>query len=227
MGAALVSGCSPNTGRRVCGVVLSEVGESTLKCPNVDTRELQTGADLPPHAVIETAVGARVFAALLPNALVAIGGSTKVEIIDLALLKDGDDTGAALRTRMARLRLHQGTLTGSHSRRDVAADPEFTIETGRGSVISHYDCVFRLSSESGCVRLTCEAGYVFFRASGSEEAVRIEPGYVGEWNAAATSFSPAEAIGPAQQTFAEILLEAQHLDLLLRERQRAQLLSLR
>jgi ferric-dicitrate binding protein FerR (iron transport regulator) len=126
-----------------------------------------------------------------------------MEILRLALMKDGNETGGDMRGRFAEIRLSQGRIIVSHSWGEAFA--QFTLATGEGEVTTPSNALFVIQSEQQKTRVTCVSGWVEFRPSGAAEATRIPPGSVGQWPGTASSLSKAEADPVAQEDLQEAI----------------------
>lgn len=109
-----------------------------------------------------------------------------------------------MRRRVAHVKLGHGTLTVSHERRDVGAEPRLTIDTPHGTITSAFDCLFRVETNGTGTRLICETGYVYFQPNNATESTQIEPGFVGESTTAGFHIIAATDDAAAQRALVEI-----------------------
>lgn len=216
----LLYGCSEGS-REVSATVLELTPGCTLQRPGGETIKLDVNADPRSGDTIITGADGRASLALLPSSRVELGPSSTLKILALALAKDGNETADAMRKRITSLQLLVGSLTLTHRRRDVAAEPRLSIATRHGVVVSTLDCLFRVESSAGRTRIVCESGYVYFRPNESNNAARIEPGFVAEYSQNGDrSFAAADEMA-AQNTMVEIATVETKLAALLRAEQQA------
>ena len=120
-----------------------------------------------------------------------------MEIIRLALAKDGNETGSAMRGRFAEIKLSAGRIFVSHSWGEALA--RFSLATSEGEVSTPANALFIVQSDQQKTRVTCVSGWVEFKPPGAVTATRIPPGSVGEWPSQAANLSKAEADPVAQE----------------------------
>jgi ferric-dicitrate binding protein FerR (iron transport regulator) len=120
-----------------------------------------------------------------------------MQIIRLALTKDGNETGLDMRGRLAEIKLSQGRIFVSHSWGEARA--RFSLATSEGEATTPSNALFVVESDQQKTRVTCASGWVEFRPAGAANATRIPPGSVGQWPGTASSLSKAEADPVAQE----------------------------
>lgn len=147
--------------------------------------------------VLETPEASRAGLCLLPNLLVLLDRGARMEIIRLALTKDGNETGGDMEGRFAETKLSNGRMIVSHSWGEARA--RFSLATSEGEVTTPSNALFVVQSEQRQTRVTCASGWVEFRPSSAANATRIPPGSVGQWSGTAPSLSKAEADPVAQE----------------------------
>ncbi|HEY8835109.1 MAG TPA: hypothetical protein VIM09_05950 [Chthoniobacterales bacterium] len=147
--------------------------------------------------VLETPGASRVGLSLLPNLLVLLDRGARMEIIRLALTKDGNETGLDMRGRSAEIKLSQGRILVSHAWGEAQA--RFSLATSGGEVTTPSNALVVVQSEQQKTRVTCASGWVEFRPSGAANAIRVPPGSVGEWPSAGANITAAEADPVAQE----------------------------
>jgi hypothetical protein len=202
--AAAVCGCWDNTTREVSSTVLLVHGQ-----PFVDRgsgkKRIPLTADFQPGRgdTVETPGSSRTGLSLLPNLLVLLDREARMEIIRLALTKDGNETALDMRGRFAEIKLSQGRIFVSHSWGEARA--RFSLTTPEGEVTTPSDALFIVQSEQQKTRVTCAAGWVEFQPSGAATATRIPPGSVGQWPASASNLSEAESDPSAQENLQQAI----------------------
>lgn len=170
------SGCSDGIRRDVAGKFLA--AENCTVQVGATSRSAKAGDTVAAAGNVVTAETGRASIALLPNVLVGLGPATELQIRALALQKDGNETANAMRRRIAHVKLMRGELYASQDRRDIAAEPEFQIETAQGMAQSTFDCLFALKVNNERTEVTCASGWAYFKVRGAREATRVEPGQV-------------------------------------------------
>src|SRR5437870_2580945 len=109
LGSFVLDSCRPLFQRQVAGTILSLEGETrgTLGGRSV---ALTKGSWVYPGEKITTSADARLELLLLPGVLVALARDTEIEIQELRLARDGDETIRPMTSREAKLRLLRGAL---------------------------------------------------------------------------------------------------------------------
>ena len=126
-----------------------------------------------------------------------------MEIIRLALTKDGNETGLDMRGRFADIKLSRGRIFVSHSWGEALA--RFSLATPEGEVTTPSNALFIVESGEQKTRVTCASGWVEFRPSSAATATRIPPGSVGEWPSGTSNITNAEADPRAQEDLQQAL----------------------
>jgi len=102
----LLTGCWEGISRQVLATVLSLHGEVVyLSKGSSNFRPANSQAKLSAGAVLKTSSGARANLVLIPGALAQVSGDSELKINELKLRKDGNETGDAMRERIARITL--------------------------------------------------------------------------------------------------------------------------
>ena len=127
---------------------------------------------------------------MLPNALIELEEETKLEILSLTLIKNGNETEDPMQDRFGSVKLWRGAVFLSHERKDTAR-AVFKITTSQGEAMTATNCLFKLDAGNHHARLTSISGDIQFRMLDSIKAPRIPPGNVAEWNSGVASLVPA------------------------------------
>ena len=126
----LLTGCWEGISRQVLATVLSLHGEVVyLSKGSTNFRPANSQAKLSAGAVLKTSSGARANLVLIPGALAQVSGDSELKINELKLRKDGNETGDAMRERIARVELRRGGMVVLFE--GVA---RFTIETREATI---------------------------------------------------------------------------------------------
>ena len=134
---------------------------------------------------------------LLPNLLVLLDRGARMEIVRLALTKDGNETGNDMRARFAEIKMTSGRIFVSHSWGEALA--RFGLTTAEGEVTTPSNALFVVQADNQKTRVTCASGWVEFRPLAAANATRILPGSVGEWSSGKSSMTNADTDPVAQE----------------------------
>lgn len=147
--------------------------------------------------IVETTGPSRAAVALLPNLLIQLDRDARLEIIRLAITKDGNETGAAMQGRYANVRLLNGRMFASQVWGEAMA--KFNVITSQGQLLTTSNSLFCIETDEHKTRVTCVSGSVGFRPRESEADTQIPPGFVGEWSGSRTSLATAETDARGQE----------------------------
>ncbi|MEY2518655.1 MAG: hypothetical protein QOF24_414 [Verrucomicrobiota bacterium] len=196
--------------RETLATVLSVEGAATVSLDGGQIfSPLLAGAHPGKRNLIQTSASSRASIALLPNILLQLEPDTRLEIMRIAMTKDGNETGDSIRGRYAGVKLLSGRLVASHVWGEANAD--FTIETPNGGLVAKSNCLFSLQVDEHATRLTCASGTVGFAPRKGGAVVAIAPGFIGEWSANSTSLIPGESEARGQKDLEEALAIEQKL----------------
>ncbi|HEY2139967.1 MAG TPA: hypothetical protein VGH00_07800 [Chthoniobacterales bacterium] len=123
-----------------------------------------------------------------------------MEIIRLALTKDGNETGNDLRGRFGDIKLTSGRILVSHEWGEALA--RCRVFTPHGEAATPSNALFIVESEPEKIRVTCVTGWLEFRPEGAPAGIRIPPGSVGRWPSPPPNVDKAEADPIAQEDLA-------------------------
>lgn len=213
LSAALIQcGCWEGTSRETLATVLSAEGSAEISADGGRTfsplRSLQSAGR---NAVLRTGPTGRVTLTLLPNCLVHLESDTALEIARIALVKDGNETGADVRGRFAEVKLIRGRIFVSHEWGEAPARLSVSLAGGELSTPSNATFWAELVEEK--IRITCVSGWIEFGPSTSAVPARIRPGWIGQWPSAGENPRPADTDPRGQ----EDLQRAVELEPLMRE----------
>lgn len=151
--------------------------------------------------ILEMTGGSRAAISLLPNLLVQLDRSARLEIVRLAITKDGNETGAAMRGRYAEVKLLAGRMFVSQVWGEAIA--KSTVVTAQGEVVTTSNALFCIECDEHKTRVTCVSGFVEFQGRDAGTSTRIPPGFVGEWSASGASLVAAESEARGQEDLQE------------------------
>jgi len=177
---ALASGCSEGVTRRTAATVFFVNGTvvfGTAKQNNFQpvTRESR----IHDGDIVRTSDGALLDLGLIPPALAQMSSNSEIELEELRISKDGNQTDGGMRSRTARVRLNRGKITVLFSRRDKIGSL-FAISAPLVTITADSDCLFCVESDGKTTRLTCVGGKVYASRS-AQPPVAIGAGYFQQW----------------------------------------------
>jgi hypothetical protein len=205
--AAAQASCWEDTTRQVEATVLFVDGPAKLQSGR-HTIPLRPESHPGGGDILETEDASRAALSLLPNLLVQLDRGARMEIIRLALTKDGNETGNDMRGRFGDINLLNGRILVSHEWGEALA--RCRVFTPHGEAATPSNALFIIESEAEKTRVTCVSGWLEFRPSGAADVTRIPPGSVGQWPRAAPSVVKAEA-DPVAQEDLQYAIEAEQI----------------
>ncbi len=113
--------------------------------------------------------------ALLPGALLQLSSNSEIKIEELKISKDGNETGEAMRSRTARIRLNRGKITILFSGGKNAS--RFAVNAGETTITADSDSLFCVQSDQATTRL-------IYASHNAQLAVAIGAGYFQKWPSA-------------------------------------------
>jgi hypothetical protein len=206
--AAAQASCWEDTTRQVEATVLFVDGPAKLQSGRHIIIPLRPESHPGRGDVLETEDASRVALSLLPNLLVQLDRGARMEIIRLALTKDGNETGNDMRGRFGDINLISGRILVSHEWGEALA--RCRVFTPHGEAATPSNALFIVESQPEKTRVTCVSGWLDFRPSGSAAVTRIPPGSVGQWPLAGPNLAKAEA-DPVAQEDLQYAIEAEQI----------------
>jgi FecR-like protein len=200
--AATLSSCWEGTTRGVLATVLFVEGPAVISLHlRTQLIPLTPGAHAGKGGIIETPNSSRAALALLPNLLVQLDRNARLEIMRLAITKDGNETGSSMQGRYADVKLMNGRMFASHDWGEAIA--KFRVITPQGELFTTSSALFCVESDEKKTRVTCVSGSVEMRPRGGQAVTRIPPGFVGEWSASGSNLIAAESDTRGQEDLQE------------------------
>lgn len=198
------SGCEHSPQRTVRAIVLAVEGRVSVQS-DATSQEVPVAANasLGVGAILRTETASHASIALLPNALVELLEASKLEILSLTIMKDGNETAEAMLDRFGHIKLWRGNIFLSHERRGTAR-AEFIITTSQGAAMTGSRSLCKLEAGNHHARLTSVSGQILFRGRESR-AEQIPPGNVAEWNSGVATLVPAATDRRGQEDLQEAL----------------------
>jgi hypothetical protein len=145
---------------------------------------------------VRTSNGASINLALIPGAFVQVPENSEIEIEDLRVTKDGNETAGGMLDRRARIRLKHGKIVSLFSRSDTSGS-HFDVTTSQVTLTPESDCLFSVWTDGTTSRAACGRGEVSASAD-AQPPVRIAAGYFSQWPTASKEPNAATADAGAQ-----------------------------
>ena len=178
----LASGCWEGITSPVAAMVLSMHGPVVVGTEEHDDfQPVRPVSRLPAGSAVRTLDSAWLNLALLPGALLQLSSNSEIKIEELKISKDGNETGEAMRSRTARIRLNRGKITILFSGGKNAS--RFAVNAGETTITADSDSLFCVQSDQATTRLTCVRGKVY-ASHNAQLAVAIGAGYFQKWPSA-------------------------------------------
>jgi hypothetical protein len=195
--SVLTSGCSKDISRATTATVLSVKGRVVFGRADRNVFEPVTlKSRIHDGDTVRSADGASLDLILIPGALVRLSGDSEINIEQLSLTKDGNETGPDMRDRSARMLLGRGKIFVLFSPSETSAS-QVVIKAGQLTISPDSDCLFCVGTDGTTTRVTCSRGNI----NASIEAhspVTIAAGYFQQWPTARTQPGPATDDATAQ-----------------------------
>jgi hypothetical protein len=145
---------------------------------------------------VRTSNGASINLALIPGAFVQVPENSEIEIEDLRVTKDGNETAGGMLDRRAQIRLKHGKIVSLFSRSDTSGS-HFDVTTSQVTLTPESDCLFSVWTDGTTSRAACGRGEVSASAD-AQPPVRIAAGYFSQWPTASKEPNAATADAGAQ-----------------------------
>ncbi len=209
--AGSLAGCWEGIRRPVLASVLSFDGPRALyRNLGPELWPVRFDTHVGAGAVLVTGPESAISLALLPNTLAQLREGSELEIVELSVNKDGNETGDAMRERVAHVRLLRGSMIVSQEGMGLA-EPTLVIDTPHGTFSPDYDGLFSVQCYDHVSRVVCVTGAMSFQPAGSKAASSVDPGFAAEWGSEQAKTFAAETDERAQTDVAEALIAEQRL----------------
>ena len=178
----LASGCWEDVTTQVAATVLSVKGTVVFGMAEQNNFQPVTRESrIHDGDMVRTSDGALLSLGLIPAALAQMSSNSEIKIEELKISKDGNETGEAMRSRTARIRLNRGKITILFSGGKNAS--RFAVNAGETTITADSDSLFCVQSDQATTRLTCVRGKVY-ASHNAQLAVAIGAGYFQKWPSA-------------------------------------------
>src|SRR5438270_13580976 len=210
-----LGGCWEGVTRETLATLLSVHGEVVdLSNTSGDRHTIDSAARLGAGSVLATSSDAQADLILIPGALARVLGESEFKIEQLELTKDGNETGDAMRERVARVELRRGGMIVLFE-----GFARFTIDTPKATITVLPSCLLRVDVDPNRLRLTCVRGKVSVTPQHGE-MITVDGGFFREWPSKGNSVSLIEDAQGQKDTAAalQVARELQELDAAHRDR---------
>ncbi len=173
---ALVSltSCRPWFPRHVSGEILALEGTAEGTWQGQSIRLTEQSA-ISAGMTIRVSAGSRLDLLLLPGILLELQPDTEIEIEQLRLSRDGDESIRPMVARQATIRLRNGSLFATVGR--VPTRSGLTIKSQTGSVTAGSGRALKVAIDGSKLRIVSARGRVVFSPLNGTPAIKVNPGY--------------------------------------------------
>jgi hypothetical protein len=193
----LGNGCSKGITRATAATVFFVRGNVVFgNAERNDFQPVTSKSKIHGGDIVRTSDGASINLALIPGAFVQVSGNSEIQIEDLRLTKDGNETAGGMLDRRAWIRLNRGRIVSLFSQSDKNAS-EFRVTTGQVTLRPDSDCLFSVWTDGITTRATCGRGEVSTSAD-AQPPLKIADGYFSQWPTASKEPIAATADAGAQ-----------------------------
>lgn len=199
LGLVAVTACRPLFHRQISGKVLAlqgaahgMIGEKRIA--------LTSAAFVNSGETIVSSEDTRLDLALLPGILVELAGNAEIEIAQLRLERDGDQTIHPMIARNARIRLNRGALIASIVQ--AQTDSHLFVETPDGTLFAGPARTMKVSVTGTKVRILSVRGKIAVLLGDSRKSSKIPAGYFAELPM--TKAEPVAAASAGSEVQAEV-----------------------
>jgi hypothetical protein len=173
-------GCSKSISPATSATVLSVRGKVLFgNAQQNDFQPFTLKSRIHDGDTVRPAVGASLDLALIPGALAQLCGDSEIDIEELKITKDGNDTAGGMRDRTGRIRLNRGRIIVLFIPSDGLAS-QFVITASELTIKPDSACLFCVRTDVTTTRVTCAKGNINVSAE-AQPPVTIAAGYFQEW----------------------------------------------
>jgi ferric-dicitrate binding protein FerR (iron transport regulator) len=129
--------------------------------------------------IVRTSEGASLNMMLIPGVLVQLPEKSEINLEELTLTKDGNETAGGMLDRRASVRLNHGAIVALFSQ-SARKRTNFRITAAQTRLRPDADCLFSVWTDGTMTRVTCGRGDVNFSVE-QQPPVKIDAGYFSEW----------------------------------------------
>lgn len=213
--ALSLTGCWEGISRDIVATVLSVRGEVLGSQDGATNfRPVSVETQLGRASIVRTSNDAQLDLALIPGALARVLGGSELRIQQLTIAKDGNETGDAIRDRVARIELSRGEIVILFE-----GFAKFTVITPQATINVLPSCLFRVDVDPERTRLTCVRGKLYVTAQAGRSTT-VEGGFFCQWpsSESPTPVTQGEQAQTDTTTTLQVAGELQQLDAAQRDR---------
>ena len=176
--SVLTNGCSKAITRATAAIVFSVNGKVAFgNTERNNFRPVTLQSRIHDGDSVRAANGASVDLGLIPGAFAQLSGDSEIEVEELRITKDGNETADDMRERRARIRVIRGRLIVLFIPSDMSG---FVITAPGVTVKPDADCLFSVWTDGSTTRVTCAKEKVVASAD-EQPPVTIAVGYFHRW----------------------------------------------
>jgi hypothetical protein len=183
--AFLLSACGRNDGEPVLGFVFQVEGTAVFNpiAQPDRSRALSAGSQFSTREELRLLAESSAALCLTPGIYLHCFGPGRVEIGELRVSKDGDETGNSMNMRRALVRLGEGRFHFFLPRAG-SARAELKIETDAGTIIANPGALFSVAHNGEAIRVLCVRGVLSWNLA-PRDPISIVAGFYCERKLAA------------------------------------------
>ncbi len=176
----LSNGCSKSITPATSATVLSVRGKVLFgNAQQNDFQPFTLKSRIHDGDTVRSSGGGSLDLALIPGALAQLSGDSEIDIQELKITKDGNDTAGGMRDRTGRIRLNRGKIIVLFIPSDGLAS-QFVITASELTIKPASACLFCVRTDGKTTRVTCAKGNINVSAD-AQPPVTIAAGYFQEW----------------------------------------------
>ncbi|MGA7275576.1 MAG: hypothetical protein WBX14_12085 [Candidatus Udaeobacter sp.] len=200
----LSNGCSKSITPATSATVLSVRGKVLFgNAQQNDFQPFTLKSRIHDGDTVRSSGGASLDLALIPAALAQLSGDSEIDVKELRITKDGNDTAGGMQDRTGRIQLNRGKIIVLFIPSDGLAS-QFVITASELTIKPDSDCLFCVRADGTTTRVTCAKGNINVSAE-AQPPVTIAAGYFQEWPNKRAKAVPATNDATAQVDIAESL----------------------
>jgi hypothetical protein len=200
----LSTGCSKSVTPATSATVLSVRGKVLFgNAQQNDFQPFTLKSRIRDGDTVRSSGGASLDLALIPGALANLSGDSEIDIQELKITKDGNDSAGGMRDRTGRIRLNRGKIIVLFIPSDRLAS-QFVITASELTIKPDSACLFCVRSDGATTRVTCAKGNINVSAE-AHPPVAVAAGYFQEWPNKRAKPVPAADDATAQIDIADSL----------------------
>jgi hypothetical protein len=207
----LANSCSKSISRATAATVFSIKGKVVFgDAQRSDYQPVTLKSRIHDGDIVQSSAGASLNLALIPGALTQVSGDSEINIEELKITKDGNETAGGMRDRSARIGLSRGKIIVLFSPSDNSPS-QFVIKARELTIKPDSDCLFCVRTDGTTTQVTCAKGKVNASTDG-QSPVTITAGYFQQWPTARKEPIPAADDATAQIDITESLEAGERLE---------------